>query len=126
MHLRQLRYTYSACAPFTKNKEKIKKIKETGDARYNYQNELDKVCFQHDKTYGDFKDLNRRTFADKVLLNKEFNIVKNPNYVGYQRRLASMVYNFFQTKSPGRTATNEIISDKVITEELRKAIIQIF
>ena len=45
--------------------------------------------------YGDFKDLNRRTFEDKVLRNKAFNIVKDPRYDGYQRGPASMVNNFF-------------------------------
>ena len=63
----------------------MKKIKETGDSRYIYQNELEKACFQHDMAYGDFKDLNRRTGADKVLLDKAFNIDKNPKYDGYQR-----------------------------------------
>ena len=57
MHLRQSGFTYSACGPFTKNKQRIQKFKETGDSRYIYQNELDKACFQHDMTYGDFKDL---------------------------------------------------------------------
>ena len=76
MHLRQPGFTNSACRPFIKNKERIKKFKETGDSRYIYQNELDKACFQHDMAYGDFKDLNRRTFADKVLRDKEFNIAK--------------------------------------------------
>ena len=54
MYLRQPRFTYSASKPFTRNKERIKKIKETGDSRYIYQNELDKACFQHDIAYGDF------------------------------------------------------------------------
>ena len=45
MHLRQPGFTYSACVPFTKNKERIQKFKETGDSRYIYQNKLDKVCF---------------------------------------------------------------------------------
>ena len=45
MHLRQLRFTYSTCGPFTKNKERIQKLKETGDSRYIYQNELDKLVF---------------------------------------------------------------------------------
>ena len=45
--------------------------------------------------YRDFKDLNRRTAADKVLCDKAFNIAKNPKYDGYQRGLASMVYRFF-------------------------------
>ena len=34
MHLRQPGFTYSVCVPFTKNKERIKKCKETGDAKY--------------------------------------------------------------------------------------------
>ena len=66
MHLRQPGFTYSTCGPFTKNKKRIIKIKETGDSRYTYENELDKACFQHDMAYGDFKDLNRRTAAEKV------------------------------------------------------------
>ena len=31
MNLKQPGFTYSACGPFTKNKEKIQKFKETGD-----------------------------------------------------------------------------------------------
>ena len=31
MHLTQPGFTYSACEPFTKNKERIQKFKETGD-----------------------------------------------------------------------------------------------
>ena len=54
MHLRQPGFTYSVCGPFTKNKEIIQIFKEPGDSRYIYQNELDKICFQHDMTYGDF------------------------------------------------------------------------
>ena len=53
------------------------------DSRYTYQNEIDKACFQHDMAYGDLKDLNRRTFADKVLCDKAFNIAKDPEYDGY-------------------------------------------
>ena len=34
--------------------------------------------------YGDFKDLTRRTAAEKVLRYKTFNIAKNPKYDGYQ------------------------------------------
>ena len=95
MHLRQPRLIYKACGPFTKNKEGIKKQKkERGDSRYIYQNKLEKAFFQHDIAYGDSKDLNRRTFADKVLRDKTFNIAKYPEYDGYQRRLASMIYTF--------------------------------
>ena len=45
--------------------------------------------------YWDFKDLKRRTAFDEILRDKAFNIAKNPKYDGYQRELASMVYNFF-------------------------------
>ena len=48
MHLRQATITYSACGPFTRNKERIQKFKETVDTSHIYKNELDKACFQHD------------------------------------------------------------------------------
>ena len=94
MHLKQPGFTYNACGPFTKNKERIKKFKEIGDTSYIYKNELDKPCFQHDMAYRDFKDLARRTASDKILRDKAFNIAKNPKYDRYQRGLGSMVYNF--------------------------------
>ena len=48
LHLKQPGFTYSDCGPFTKDKERIKKFKETIDLRYVYQSELDKACFGHD------------------------------------------------------------------------------
>ena len=66
IHLQQPQFTDSACIPFTKNKKRIKKIKKPGESRYIYRNELDRACFQHDMTYGDFKDLAKITAADKV------------------------------------------------------------
>ena len=99
MHLRQPGFIYSACGQFTKNKEKIQKFKETGDTSYIYKDELDKACFQHDMAYGDFKNINRRTVSDKILRDKAFNIAKNPKYDGYQKGLASIVYNIL-IKSP--------------------------
>ena len=77
-HLRQPEFTYNACGLFTKNKESIKKFRETGYSRYVYQNKLGKSCFQHDMAYGDFKDLNRKAFADKLLPDKAFNVAKDP------------------------------------------------
>ena len=50
MHLKQAGFTYSACRPFTKNKERIQKFKETGDTSYISKSELDKACFQYDMT----------------------------------------------------------------------------
>ena len=68
---------------------------QTGNTDFIYKNELDKVCFQHDMAYGKSKNLIKRTQSDKVLKDKAFKIAKNANYDGYQRGLASMVYNFF-------------------------------
>ena len=95
MHLKQLGFTYSACGPFTKNKERIQTFKETGDTIYIYKNDIDKACFQHDMAYEDFKDIARRTASDKVLRYKAFDIAKNPKYDEYPRGIASMVYKLF-------------------------------
>ena len=99
MHLKQPGFTYRACGPFNKNKEKIQKFKETGDTSYIYKNELDEACFQHGMAYGNFKDLSRRSASDKVSRDKAFNVAKNTKYDGYQTGLASMVYKFFVKKS---------------------------
>ena len=45
--------------------------------------------------HGDFKDLKRRTFFNKVVRDKAFNFAKNPKYDGYYRGLAFMVYKLF-------------------------------
>ena len=76
-------------------------MKKTGDTSYIYKSKLAKACFQDDMTYGDFKDLARRTASDNVLRDKAFDIAKNPKYDGYQRRLASMVYKFFKKSDSG-------------------------
>ena len=104
IHLRQSQFTYSACGPFTKHKQRFQKFKETGDTNYIYKNELDKACFAHDAAYSDSKDLTKRTVADKILKNKAFDIAKDPKYAGYQRGSASMVYKFFDSKVPGSGA----------------------
>ena len=57
MHLKQPGFTYSACGPFTQNKEKIEKFMQTGNTDFIYKNELKRVCFQHDMAYGKSKDL---------------------------------------------------------------------
>ena len=99
MHLRQPGFTYSACGPFTKNKQRIQKFMQAGGTNYIYKNELDKACFQHDIAYGKCKDLKKRTQSDKVLKDKAFEIANNLKYDGYQRGLASVVYKFFLTRN---------------------------
>ena len=133
MHLKQPGFTYSACGPFTKNKERILNLKEAGYTSYIYKNELDKACFQHDMAYGDFKDLKKRTASDKILRDKAFNIAKNPKYDRYQRGLASMVYKFSDKNSKGSgVGNNEIkqnrhpldLSALQLAEKLHKPVIR--
>ena len=95
MHLKEPGFIYSACGTFTKNKERINKFMQTGNANYIYKNDLDKACFEHDMAYGKYKDLTKITESDKVLRDKAFKIASNPKYDAYQRGLASMVYMFF-------------------------------
>ena len=45
MHLKQPGFTYSACGPFTKNKERLQKFKETGDMNYIYKMNLKRLVF---------------------------------------------------------------------------------
>ena len=137
MHLRQPRFVYSACGPFTRHKKRIKEFKRTDDTRYIYRNELDKACFQHDSAYADHKGLINRTEADKVLRNKAYDIASNPEYDGYQRGLASMVYKFFDKKSTAKRSSLERtgsgfkklknttkLSFSILADELDKLIIR--
>ena len=136
MHLRQPQFTSSTFGPFAKHKQRLQKLKETGDTNYIYRNELDKACFAHDAAYSDSKDLTKRTAAEKILRNRAFNIAKDPKDDAYQRRLASMVYKFFDSKVEGSGVTVEPSAKHVNTklapqnqqlaEELHKAIIKKF
>ena len=138
IHLRQPGFTCSTCGPFTKHKERIKKFEQTGDTRYIYRNERDKACFQHDVAYADNKDLLNRTRADNILRYKTYGIAKNPQYDGYQRGLASMVYKFFDIKasSPDRktvgngttkSSSLERVNENIkLAAELHKSIIRKF
>ena len=101
MHLKQLRFTYSDCGPFTRDKERIEKFMQTGNTGFIYRNEIDKACFQHDMAYGKSKYLAKRIQSDKVLRDKAFKIASDPKYDGYQRGLASMVYKFSDKRSSG-------------------------
>ena len=124
MHLKQPGFTYSACGPFAKNKERIEKFMQTGNTEFIYRNELDKACFQHDMAYDKSKDVAKRTQSDKVLRDKVFKIASDPKCDGYQRRLASMVYKFFDKKYSGSGIANE--PNYQLANELHKPIIKKF
>ena len=124
MHLRQPGFTFSACGPFTKNKERVEKFMKTGNADFIYKNEFDKACFQHDMADCKSKDLVKRTQSDKVIRDKAFKIASYPKYHGYQTGLASMVYKFFDEKSSGSGIINE--TNYQLANELHKPIIKKF
>ena len=124
MQLSQPQFVYSACGPFTRNKERIQKFKETRDKSYIYKNELYKACFQHDMAYENFKDLAKKTAADKVLRDKTFKIASDQNYDGYQRGLASMLYKFFDKMSNGSALANK--ENIQLANEFHKPIIRKF
>ena len=116
MHLRQPGFTYSACGPFTRHKQRFQKFMQTGDTNYIYRNELDEACFAHDSAYSESKDLAKRTQSDKLLKDKAFAIANNLKYDGYQRGLASMVYKFLDKKSKGAGVKNKIKQNQLVNE----------
>ena len=61
MHVKQPGFTYSACGPLKKNKERIEKFMQTGNTDFIYKNELDKACFQHDMAHGKTQHSSKRT-----------------------------------------------------------------
>ena len=130
MHLRQPRFVYSACGPFTRHKERIKEFKHTGNINLLYRNALDKACFKHDAAYAKYKDVENRLIADDKLKNSVYDIASNPEYDGYQRGLASMVHKFFNSKVAPHNktisgkGTKEV--NKILAEELHKPVIRKF
>ena len=73
-------------------------------------------------TYGKSNDLVKRTQSDKVLKYKSFKIANNTNYDGYQRGLASIVYNFFDNKYKESGIINE--PNCQLADELHNPIIR--
>ena len=75
--------------------------------------------------YGDFKEIAKRTAADKIVRDKAFKIASDQKYDGYQRGLASMVYKFLDKKSSGSglPSNKENIQ---LANELHKPIIRKF
>ena len=113
LHLKQPGFTYSACGPFSKHRERIQKFRKTGNLEHLYRNEVDKTCFAHDAAYSDSKDLAERTISDKILKDRPYEIAGNRGYDGYQRALVSMVYKFFDKKTRSWTSANEQLSEEL-------------
>ena len=99
MHLGQCQDLHIVLVDYSLKKETIKKIKL-----------LDKACFQHDIAYGDFKYLNRKTFANKVLHDNAFDVAKDSKYDDYQHGITSMVYKFW-IKNYTKNYTNQLLEN---------------
>ena len=96
-------------------------MRETGNLKHLYRNELDKACFAHDAAHSDSKDLAKRTIRDKILKDRAYEIARNLNYDVHQRPLASTVYKIFDKK----TGSGESLNEQV-TEELHKPVTKKF
>ena len=105
-------------------KKELKSLSRQEKQTLFTKNELDKACFQHGMAYGKSNNLAKRTQSDKVLKDKAFKIASDPEYRGYRRRLASMVYKFFDKKSSGSGIVNE--PNYQLANELHKPIIRKF
>ena len=76
-HLKQARFTYSTCEPFTKYWERIQKLRETANLKHLYKNKLDKACLAHDAAYSDSKDLAKGAIWDMILKERAYEIARN-------------------------------------------------
>ena len=89
MHLRWSEFSYSTFGPFTKNKGRRQKFKETGYSLYICQNKLGK-----DFLTWFFKDMPRRTVSDKVLTEKAINVTKSPRFEDISVSLPQLFTNY--------------------------------
>ena len=99
MHLRKLGFTYALCGSFTKHCERIQKYKKTSNLIHLYRNELEKTCFADDAAFSDSKDLGKKTISDQILKNRVYETSRNHKCNGYQRALASLVYEVLTWKN---------------------------
>ena len=94
MHLKQPGFMCNGCGPFTKNKERIQKFKETEDSRYIYPKELDKACFQHEEQPEEQLLINFYVIKHLILLK-----IQNMNYTN--QHLLQWFKIFFDKTSSG-------------------------
>ena len=76
LHLKQPGLTYSACGSFTKHHERIQKLRETGNLKHLYRNEIYNPCFSQNAVYSDSKDFAKRTISDKILKDRAYEIAR--------------------------------------------------
>ena len=119
LHFRHPGFTYGACGPFTKHRERIQKFRETGNLKHLYRNELDKACFVRDVAYFDSNELAKTIISGKILKDTSYRTAINWKCDGYKRGLSSMVYKLFDKKTVSGVSVNEQLA-----EELNKPVIK--
>ena len=116
MHLRQPGFTFSACGPFTKNKERILKFTEKGDWRYIYQKELHKVAFNMTWLMYILRIYLEGQHLMKHYVIKHFNLLKILSKLDIKKFL--LHWFIFFDKEPSATSAN--LLDLILQEVLLK------
>ena len=120
LHLKQPVFTYSACGPFTKHRERIQIFKDTGHLKHLHRNELKKACFAHGAAYCDSKGLAKRVISDNILKDRAYENATNCQYDGCHRALASIVCVFFDKKLGSGITVNEKVAKEIHTLAIEK------
>ena len=81
---------------------------------------MDKSCFAHDAAHSYSSVLTKRAISDRILKDRGYETARNRNYDGYQRALASMVYNSVEDKTGSRVSANEQLAEKLHKQLIKK------
>ena len=65
--------------------------------------------------------LNQKTVSNKVLLDRLFNVARNPKYDGHQRGLAYVVYKYFDKHSSGGAIKKKDYVEQTISRRITQA-----
>ena len=97
------------------------------DSRYIYSDGLDKACFQHDITYGDFKDLAKTTAFEKYDAINHFILLKIQNVMDTKEILLQWFTNI-SIKSPLllRQEQELFLKNQHLAKEFHKTIVRKF
>ena len=81
-----------------KHHKRIKKIWETINLKYIYNNEFNQACFAQDAAYSDTKELTKRTLSEKILKGRAYEIARKPIHDKHQRISPNIVCMFFDNR----------------------------
>ena len=96
-----------SCLSDSQHRENTINFREKGNLSHIYTTELGKTCFAYDAACSNSKDLVQSTISDMILKVRAYETVINSTYDGYQRGLASMIYNIFDKKTGSEVNVNK-------------------